>query len=198
MKALQQMFSLTSLLGLVFLLSSFGYVPVSESSVFGREDGKGKEPKTEQSKKQLKAEKRQFKLNQKFNKISAKLDAETKTKRQKHLKMKLDKIRKQMEGTDSTVATLAMVFGIIAISFCLLGFFLAFAIGQFLYLFGLAFPIGLTALILGAIGLGKANNESDKYGGRGKAIVGLVLGIVTVSLMVILTILAFLLILALL
>ena len=49
MKSLQQIFSITSLLGLIFLLSSFGYVPASESSVLGREDGKGKEPKTEQS-----------------------------------------------------------------------------------------------------------------------------------------------------
>ncbi|MCH2046097.1 MAG: hypothetical protein MK212_18420 [Saprospiraceae bacterium] len=196
MKSLQQIFSITSLLGLIFLLSSFGYVPASESSVLGREDGKGKEPKTEQSKKQQKAEKRQFKLNQKLNKVSATLDAETKTKRQKRLKMKLDKIRKQMEGENTTIATLAMIFGIIALSLCLLGFSITVAIPQLGILFWIAWPLGIAAIVLGALGIGFANNKSDQFGGRAKAKLGLIFGIVTISLMVILTIIILILIIS--
>jgi site-specific recombinase len=44
------------------------------------------------------------------------------------------------------------------------------------------FPMALLAVILGAVAIGQANKKPDEFGGKGMAITGLVLGIVTLAL----------------
>lgn len=80
-------------------------------------------------------------------------------------------------GQDQTLPTISLVLGILGLAlFCCYG----------------GVPFGLAAAITGYIGMNNANNNPDKYGGRGLAIAGLVLGAVSLlggALMIILVIL---------
>lgn len=90
-------------------------------------------------------------------------------KKQKRFDKKVEKIKNKIarknEGAP-VISILALVFGIV-------GFLVAF----FFFPIGLLF--GLTAIVLGAIGMGKSS-------GRGMAIVGLIMGILTILIPVLL------------
>ncbi|MGI8641165.1 MAG: DUF4190 domain-containing protein [Pyrinomonadaceae bacterium] len=68
-------------------------------------------------------------------------------------------------GQDQTLPTVSLVLGILSfVLFCCYG----------------GFPLGIAALITGYLGMNNANKDSMKYGGRGMAIAGLILGAVSV------------------
>ncbi|MBA2736504.1 MAG: DUF4190 domain-containing protein [Pyrinomonadaceae bacterium] len=68
------------------------------------------------------------------------------------------------QSLDQTLPTVSLVLGI-------LGFLLICCYG--------GFPLGLAAIITGYLGMKNAHNSPMQYGGRGLAIGGLVLGIVS-------------------
>ena len=68
------------------------------------------------------------------------------------------------QSLDQTLPTVSLVLGI-------LGFLLICCYG--------GFPLGLAAIITGYLGMKNADNNPTQYGGRGLAIGGLVLGIVS-------------------
>lgn len=68
---------------------------------------------------------------------------------------------------DQTMPIISLVLGVFGfVSFCCLGF--------------LAFPIGLAAVVTGYLGMKKADENPQKYGGRGMAIAGIILGAIGV------------------
>ena len=70
-----------------------------------------------------------------------------------------------MRSLDQTLPTVSLVLGILSfVLFCCWG----------------GFPLGVAALITGYLGMNNANNDSTKYGGRGMAIAGLVLGVISI------------------
>ena len=70
------------------------------------------------------------------------------------------------------MAVAAMVLGILSI---LIGWIPV--VGWFM-----GFPMALLAIILGAVAIGQVNKQPHEFGGKGMAITGLVLGIVTLAL----------------
>ena len=65
---------------------------------------------------------------------------------------------------DQTLPTVSLILGILGfVLFCYCGV-----------------PFGIAALITGYLGMNNANNDPTKYGGRGMAIAGLILGTVSV------------------
>lgn len=90
-------------------------------------------------------------------------------KKQKRFDKKVEKIKNKIarkQGGTPIVPLLALIFGIV-------GFLVAFVF------FPIGLLFGLTAIILGAIGMGKGE-------GRGMAIVGLIMGILTILIPVLL------------
>lgn len=70
-----------------------------------------------------------------------------------------------VQKQDQTLPTVSLVLGILSfVLFCCYG----------------GFPLGVAALITGYLGMNNANNDSMKYGGRGMAIAGLILGAVSI------------------
>ena len=70
-----------------------------------------------------------------------------------------------MQKQDQTLPTVSLVLGI-------LGFVLICCWG--------GFPLGIAAMITGYLGMNNVNNDPLKYGGRGMAIAGLILGVVSI------------------
>lgn len=68
---------------------------------------------------------------------------------------------------EQTLPIISLVLGVLGfVSFCCLGF--------------LAFPIGLAAIVTGYLGMKKADENPQKYGGKGMAIGGMILGAIGV------------------
>ncbi len=66
---------------------------------------------------------------------------------------------------DQTLPTVSLVLGILSfVLICCWG----------------GFPLGIVAVITGYLGMNNANSDPVKYGGRGMAIAGLILGIVSI------------------
>ena len=178
MKAPQHLSAVGILLMLFALLSSFVYIPASKATVFEKRSKREKVSKKEQTKQDRKAEKQRFKLNRKFNKLSRKEDAAKNGKVKTRLGFKLDRIEKQMESKDQAMALVAMIFGIIAISLCLLSFALVFFLPILFYFSFLScWVFVVLAIVFGTIAA--VRNEGS---------LGLVLGLVTVGLAFIFTI----------
>lgn len=70
-----------------------------------------------------------------------------------------------MPKPDQTLPTVSLVLGI-------LGFVLVCCWG--------GIPLGIAAAITGYLGMNNANNDPQQYGGRGMAIAGLILGVVSI------------------
>jgi hypothetical protein len=68
------------------------------------------------------------------------------------------------QSLDQTLPTVSLALGI-------LGFLLVCCYG--------GVPLGMAAIITGFLGMKNAGNEPHKYGGRGLAIAGLVLGAIS-------------------
>lgn len=70
-----------------------------------------------------------------------------------------------IKSQDQTLPTVSLVLGILSfVLICCYG----------------GFPLGIAAMITGYLGMNNANNDPTKYGGRGMAIAGLVLGAVSI------------------
>lgn len=70
-----------------------------------------------------------------------------------------------MRSQDQTLPTVSLILGILSFMlFCCYG----------------GFPLGIAALITGYLGMNNANNDPTKYGGRGMAIAGLILGAISI------------------
>lgn len=68
---------------------------------------------------------------------------------------------------DQTLPIISLVLGVLGFTtFCCLGF--------------LAFPIGLAAIVTGYLGMKKADENPQKFGGKGMAIGGIILGAIGV------------------
>jgi len=74
-------------------------------------------------------------------------------------------------GTDSTLPTISLILGIS---------------GWVLMCCYLGFPLGAAALITGYIGYSRANSDPQRYGGGSMAIIGMVLGGISLVLTIIL------------
>lgn len=64
-------------------------------------------------------------------------------------------------STDQTIPTLALILGIFSLPMCWCGW------------------LGLPAAVLGFIGMRNADTNGERYGGRGMAIAGMVMGIIS-------------------
>ncbi|MEO8071881.1 MAG: DUF4190 domain-containing protein [Acidobacteriota bacterium] len=70
-----------------------------------------------------------------------------------------------VQKQDQTLPTVSLILGILSfVLFCCYG----------------GFPLGVAAAITGYLGMNNANNDPTKYGGRGMAIAGLILGAVSI------------------
>lgn len=186
--------SIFSLLIFSLLLTSANYAPSLEES---RGDNRGDKEQVE-TKQQKKQAKKKARLNKRLNKLSSKLDATKKEKKQSELKKKIKKIKKQQDEGNSIFGTLSLAFGITALSLILLALltilislFIILSGGSgslvFLILFAFALyaaiPISIASITLGIIGMVLADKKPEKFSGRKKALIGLILGSVALALL---------------